>query len=87
MCVQPKAFGRKVIQYIVLYCLTPPLFDRYSWLNLWSALPAWDGIEQNAHFAEGKGISLVNRPVRPNHWQLATDNWQLFFPRSSRCLN
>jgi hypothetical protein len=21
------------------------------------------------------------------NWQLATDHWQLFFPRSSRCLN
>jgi hypothetical protein len=49
MCVQPRALVRKVIQYMVLYCLTPPLFHRYSGLNLWSALPAWDGTGFSAH--------------------------------------
>ena len=64
MCVQPRALARKAIQYMVLYCLTPPLFDRYSWLNLCPPYPAGDGVKRNARFAEGKGIRLVNRSRR-----------------------
>ena len=61
MCVQPSALGRKGIQYMVLYCLTAPPFHRYSWLNLCPPNPARDGIKPDAHFAEGKGIRVVNR--------------------------
>src|SRR5580700_10980499 len=43
MCVQPNALGRKAIQYMVLYCLTPPLFHRYSCLNLCLPNPAGGG--------------------------------------------
>jgi hypothetical protein len=64
MCVQPGALGRKVIQYIVLYCLTPPPFRRYSCLNLCPPFPAQDGIKPKASFAEGKGIRLVNSSSR-----------------------
>jgi hypothetical protein len=64
MCVQPEALARRAIQYIVLYCLTPPLFDRYSGLNLCPPYPARDGtghgIELREHFAEGEGIRVVN---------------------------
>src|ERR1700674_303283 len=70
MCVQPRALGYKVIQYIVLYCLTPPLFRRYSWINLWSPSPAWDGFGfKRASYSDG-GIRLVNRPGRRR-----TGNW------------
>jgi hypothetical protein len=64
MCVQPEALARRAIQYMVLYCLTPPLFHRYSCLNLCPPYPAWDGtghgIELRERFAEGVGIRLVN---------------------------
>jgi hypothetical protein len=61
MRVQFQAFARKAIQYMVLYCLTPPLFHRYSCLNLCPLSPAWDGFEQSAYFVEEEGIRLVNR--------------------------
>jgi hypothetical protein len=40
MRVQPSAVGRKAIQYMVLYCLTPGRFHGYSSLNscLWEGL-------------------------------------------------
>lgn len=76
MCVQPKALVPKVIQYIVLYCLTPPPFHRYSCFILCPPYPAQDGgvheTKPNAHFAEGKGIRLVNRAAHA-----ATDYWPL----------
>src|SRR5580692_5016721 len=63
MCVQPSAVGRKAIQYIVLYCLTPPRFRRYSSFNLCPASPAW-GEEVVCCFSSivfgGGGIRLVN---------------------------
>src|SRR5580692_1926474 len=63
MCVQPRAVARKVIQYIVLYCLTPPRFRRYSSFNLCPASPAW-GEEVVCGFSSivfgGGGIRLVN---------------------------
>jgi hypothetical protein len=74
MCVQPSALALKAIQYMVLYCLTPGLFHRYSCLNLCPPFPAQDGnslgIKLNAYFAEGKGIRLVNSSV-----STGTDNW------------
>jgi hypothetical protein len=74
MCVQPSALALKVIQYIVLYCLTPPPFHRYSWLILCPPSPAQDGlnrkIEPIGNSAEGAGICLVNRPKR-----VEIDNW------------
>ena len=68
MCVQPEALARRAIQYIVLYCLTPPLFHRYSGLNLCPPYPARDGtghgIELRERFAEGVGIRVVNSSPR-----------------------
>src|SRR5258708_22943912 len=65
MCVQPNALDRKAIQYIVLYCLTPARFRRYSSLNLCPPCPAWDGIGLNMHrFRRGgdpPGKQLVHR--------------------------
>ena len=64
MCVQPNAVNRKAIQYIVLYCLTPPPLHRYSYLNLCPPYPAQVGtdceIEPIWHLSEDKGIRLVN---------------------------
>ena len=67
MCVQPNALVGKAIQHIVLYCLTPPPFHRYSCLNLCPAYPAQVGtcygIEPMRHLSKGGGIRLVNRPA------------------------
>ena len=81
MCVQPNALALKAIQYMVLYCLTPPPFHRYSCLNLCPPSPAWDGMEPNVSFAEGKGIRLVNRAVRTvtGNWPLTTGPRPLLF--------
>src|ERR1700722_4504219 len=40
MSVQPSAVARKAIPYMVLYCLTPPQFHRYSSLTLCPPYPA-----------------------------------------------
>ena len=84
MCVQPDALGRKAIQYIVLYCLTPPRFHRYSSSNLCTPNPARDGIDRSDHHFGARSIDMVNRPeiIITNNWPLATA-----LPRSSRCLN
>jgi hypothetical protein len=55
MCVQPRALAGKAIQYMVLYCLTPPPFHRYSCLNLWWPPPAGDKTEPNAHLNSEQG--------------------------------
>ena len=48
MPVQPNAVRDKAIQYIVLYCLTPARFGRYSSLNLCVPCPArgekWEAV-------------------------------------------
>ncbi len=62
MYVQPRALGRKVIQYIVLYCLTPPLFRRYSWLILWSPFQLGAASGGSRISIEDGGIRLVNSP-------------------------
>src|SRR5208282_5506182 len=76
MCVQPRALVGRAIQYIVLYCLTPPPIHRYSWLNLCPPFPAWDGRELSAHLFWSGGIRLVNssqcsiagnRPLKNGH--------------------
>jgi hypothetical protein len=61
MCVQPSAVERKVIQHIVLYCLTPPRFRRYSSFNLCPPSPAWDGMVEACIVFYWGGIRLVNR--------------------------
>jgi hypothetical protein len=86
MCVQPNAVGRKAIPYIVLYCLTPARFHRYSSLTLGLPYPAWGEDDAEAcieRFSEGpRGISLVNTRAqafgtltpRPKHnWPLSTN--------------
>jgi hypothetical protein len=78
MCVQPNALDRKAIQYIVLYCLTPPLFHRYSWLNLCPPYPAQVGTGYGAkpmrHLSAGEGIRLVNSlAASPTTWPLTTE--------------
>jgi hypothetical protein len=73
MPVQPNALALKAIQYIVLYCLTPPQFHRYSSCNLCPPSPAQDGIEPSACFDEEAGIRLVNRPSgSETYWPLTT---------------
>ena len=78
MCVQPNALARKAIQHMVLYCLTPPLFDRYSCLNLCLPYPAGDGIgygiEPMRHLSEGGGICLVNSLAGPKTEQCPRTN-------------
>ena len=64
MCVQPNAVTGKAIQYMVLYCLTPAPFHRYSCLNLCPPSPARDGVVLIWHLFEGGGIPLVNIPVK-----------------------
>jgi hypothetical protein len=64
MCVQPNAVARKAIPYMVLYCLTPARFHRYSSLTLCPPYPAWGENVAEAciePFNERpRGISLVN---------------------------
>ena len=99
MYVQPNAVVRKVTPYMVLYCLTPPQFHRYSSLSLCSPYPAW-GVKLPKHASNGEGGTLlvnmlrnkVYTQVQPlgsesSDWQLATDHWQPFLPRSLRCSN
>jgi len=100
MRVQPSALGRKAIQYIVLYCLTPPRFHRYSSFNLCPPYPAWgenlDGKGRAMHRfrrrgnPSGKHLCPAVEPSLPKasrNSQLTTGNWQLLFPRSKRCSN
>src|SRR5580658_11299183 len=83
MHVQPNALALKAIQYIVLYCLTPPQFHRYSSCNLCPPLPAQDGnirgFEPDEHLAGSEGISLVNSPADSltGNWPLTTSHWPL----------
>ena len=74
MHVQPNALERKAIQYIVLYCLTPPRFHRYSSSNLCSAHPAGERIGVRKYRFSAGGIVLVNRLGKQHNEQLATDN-------------
>ena len=64
MRVQPSALGCKAIQYIVLYCLTPARFHRYSSSNLCPPYPVEDGIKKSMRRFGGGGIRLVNSGVR-----------------------
>src|ERR1035437_8520351 len=68
MCVQPNAVARKAIPYMVLYCLTPPQFHRYSSLTLCPPCPAWgeknDGMDDDCIVFGGGGTRLVNRSSR-----------------------
>jgi hypothetical protein len=64
MSVQPNAVARKATPYMVLYCLTPPQFPRYSSLTLCPPFPAWgendrDSVAASIEFPRG-GILLVN---------------------------
>src|SRR5205807_7220936 len=64
MSVQPSAVGCKPTLHIVLYCLTPPQFHRYSSLTLCSPDPAWGETNDYAQWCGNKsargGIRLVN---------------------------
>src|SRR5208283_3044240 len=103
MCVQPNAVRGKAIPYMVLYCLTPPRFHRYSSLTLCVPYPAW-GVNNDAMVdariaLSAGGICLVNKPSRGARSQNphpvaknATRMGQpcddwLLVPRSSRCSN
>jgi hypothetical protein len=77
MPVQPNALPAKPIQDIVLYCLTPPLFHRYSCLNLCPPPPAWDGLNLKMHAFAGGGIRLVN--------SLRSTTNRLFLTESGLC--
>ena len=101
MCVQPSAVALKPIPYMVLYCLTPPQFHRYSSLTLCPPYPAWAenvagnwrGRNRSMHRTEERNpVSKHACPghrhanARPNDRPFATDNWPLVV-RSSRCSN
>ena len=77
MCVQPNAVAAKAIQYMVLYCLTPAPFHRYSWLNLCPPSPAQDGIVPIRHLFEDEGIRLVNVAAgsKTGNWPLITNHY------------
>jgi len=76
MTVQYKAVSRIPTLHIVLYCLTPPLFGRYSSFNLCPPYPAW-GVASGCSDGEcnrlgGRGIRLVNTSdlyENPYFWQ------------------
>jgi hypothetical protein len=101
MCVQPNAVRDKAIPYMVLYCLTPPRFHRYSSLTLCPPPPAWGENDVEEWSKRDRGMHRIDernpvskhaypsRPraeVRQNDWQPGTDHWPLFL-RSSRCSN
>jgi hypothetical protein len=103
MCVQPNAVGPKALPYIVLYCLTPAQFHRYSSLTLCTPYPAWGAINDGPHRAsikfggEESGWLIGNAGENPHVSQMRRDmghpiQWQLadnrpLFLRSSRCSN
>src|ERR1700730_4346754 len=101
MRVQPNAVSCKPIPYMVLYCLTPPQFHRYSSLTLCPPYPAggenvaeeWserdrgtNGIDERNPVSKHARPSSRHGHARPSDWQLATDQWPPFL-RSSRCSN
>ena len=61
MSVQPSAVSHKPTLYMVLYCLTPPRFHRYSSLTLCLPRPAWGELQ---HGAEDRGIILLAGGIR-----------------------
>jgi hypothetical protein len=65
MSVQYGEVPSKAIQDIVLYCLTPARFRRYSSLNLCAPSPAGDAVTRVVAgigiVSELGGILLVNR--------------------------
>jgi len=79
MYVQYNAVESKRILHIVLYCLTPPEFRRYSSLNSCPPYPAWGENIAQGVFARGRTRQLIwkrNLPdkhprgcvdARPNH--------------------
>ena len=75
MSVQYNAVSSMPPLYIVLYCLTPPEFRRYSSLNLCPRYPAWGGngdrVDCACNKSDGGGIRLVNR-------RCASDNLQVW---------
>jgi hypothetical protein len=77
MCVQPNALGRKAIQYIVLYCLTPPRFHRYSSSNLCPPFPAGEIIGLSKRRLRRQRYRFGKQAGRQHNEQLATDNWPL----------
>jgi hypothetical protein len=63
MCVQPSAVELRVIQYMVLYCLTPPRFRRYSSSNLCRQVELCarqGGVSVRGLVSGGAGIQPVN---------------------------
>ena len=64
MSVQYRAVFANPTLHIVLYCLTPPEFHRYSSLNSCSPYPAWgennDGSDPASIELGKAGIRLVN---------------------------
>ena len=91
MAVQYKAVSCIPPLYLVLYCLTPAEFGRYSNLNLCPPFPAWGETNYcarlNCNKPDGRGIRLVNRRTlyeNPHFWQKRPEvaptvpgHWQL----------
>jgi len=69
MCVQPSALARKVTPYMVLYCLTPPQFHRYSSLTLCPPNPA-QGENVGNPFHRANGRNLIGKQARTGNWPL-----------------
>ena len=69
MRAQPNAVFCSATPYMVLYCLTPPRFHRYSSLTLCTPCPAWgeksDGTYEACIVFSGGGICLVNGSSPP----------------------
>src|SRR5581483_3152971 len=98
MSVQYKAVSSNPPLHIVLYCVTPPEFRRYSSLTLCPPCPAWgECVEQNGSAEDrerhpSREGNLPGKPrcgrrqLGPNDWQLAVDRRSLD-RRSSRCSN
>jgi hypothetical protein len=89
MCVQSDGVKRKAIQDIVLYCLTPPRFRRYSSFNLCRPFPAW-GEEMIQPINTGSrvrssGNLCSKQACEGSNFGLSSD-WPLS-PRSRRCSN
>ena len=101
MSAQPNAVARKATPYMVLYCLTPPQFHRYSSLTLCPPPPAWGENDVEKWSKRDRRMHRIDErnPVgkhawpspprshaKPNDRPLATEHWPLFL-RSSRCSN
>jgi len=62
MCVQPNAVTGKAIQYMVLYCLTPPI-SPLQLLKICARPPSPGRSCADLHLFEG-GVSSGNIPVK-----------------------